>query len=73
LAAEIGKQYTQNVEADESTDYLLKLALNITPFFLSHNGEADACDLLLEIEAIDKILDFVDENTFSRVCLYLVR
>jgi 26S proteasome regulatory subunit N1 len=47
------------------------LALRLVPFLLSHNGEADAVDLLLEIESIDSIIPFVDENTYARVCLYM--
>lgn len=53
-------------------DRILQLALDIVPYFLKHNGEADAVDFLLEIEAIDKLPQFVDENTFKRVCQYMV-
>lgn len=51
---------------------ILQLSLDIVPYFLKHNGETDAVDLLLEIEAIDKLPQFVDENTFERVCQYMV-
>jgi 26S proteasome regulatory subunit N1 len=51
----------------------MTLALEIVPFFLKHNAEADAVDLLLELEAIDKLPQHVDENTYARVCLYMVR
>ncbi|GAA98981.1 uncharacterized protein L969DRAFT_89035 [Mixia osmundae IAM 14324] len=54
------------------TKELEDLALKLVPFFLSHNGEADAVDLLLEIESIEQIVPFVDENTYARVCLYMV-
>ena len=40
---------------------------------MSHNAEADACDLLIELEALDTLPGFVDKNTFERVCLYIVR
>lgn len=53
-------------------DILIKLAIEIVPYFLKHNGEADAVDLLLEVESIDKLPQFVDENTFQRVCKYMV-
>lgn len=55
-----------------SFDALLDLALQLVPFFLGHNGEADAVDLLLELESIEKIEKFVDENTYQRVCTYMV-
>ncbi|KAJ1501388.1 proteasome regulatory particle base subunit [Coelomomyces lativittatus] len=60
------------VESKIPVDDILQLALEIVPFFLSHNAEADAVDLLLELESINKIIPFVDENTFVRVCLYMV-
>lgn len=57
---------------DFSQEDLIQLSLEIVPYFLKHNGEADAVDLLLEIESIDKLPQFVDENTFHRVCRYMV-
>lgn len=55
-----------------SKEDILQLSLDIVPYFLKHNGETDAVDLLLELEAIDKLPQFVDENTFERVCQYMV-
>ncbi len=52
---------------------LLSLTNDIIPFLMRHNAEADACDLLMEIEQLDLIETFVDKDTFSRVCLYLTR
>ena len=40
---------------------------------MSHNAETEACDLLMEIEQLDLILEHVDETTVDRVCLYLHR
>lgn len=57
---------------DFSKEDILRLCLDIVPYFLKHNGEEDAVDLLLEIESIDKLPQFVDENTFQRVCQYMV-
>lgn len=73
LALEIGEAYQEFLGQDD--DYikkLIELSLEIVPFFLKHNAEADAVDLLLEIESIDKLPQFVDESTFARVCLYMV-
>ncbi|KAI9137134.1 armadillo-type protein [Paraphysoderma sedebokerense] len=72
LAAEISSEYTARIESESATSDLMTLAMEIVPFFLSHNAEADAVDLLLELEAIDKIVPFVDVNTYKRVCLYMV-
>ena len=51
---------------------LLDIAMLVVPFSLKHNAEADAVDLLLELEAIDKLVPHVDKDTFARVCLYMV-
>ena len=72
LAAEIGEEYDVRGDKGDSTADLLALGLRLVPFLLTHNAESDAVDLLLELEAIKEIVPFVDSNTFSRVCLYMV-
>ncbi len=47
-------------------------AIEIVPFFMKHNAEADACDLLIELELLDRLPDLVDKDTYQRVCLYIV-
>ena len=69
LALEIGEEYSVRTDNDDSTDDLLALSLKIVPFFLQHNAEADAVDLLSEIEAIEQLPQFVDKNTRCRTCL----
>lgn len=72
LALEIGEEFHTRIDANAETKDLLDLSLEIVPFFLKHNAEADAVDLLLEVESVEKIVDYVDENTFMRVGRYLV-
>ncbi|CAG8452976.1 18718_t:CDS:10 [Acaulospora morrowiae] len=72
LSTEIGQEYASRQENEMNSDDLMALGLEIVPFFLKHNAEADAVDLLLELEAIDKLPQFVDKDTYARVCLYMV-
>lgn len=72
LALEIGQDYQKRLTTDKDADELLQLAFNLVPFFLKHNAEADAVDILSELEMIEKITEYVDENTYARVCLYMV-
>ncbi|KAF2396497.1 26S proteasome regulatory subunit rpn-1 [Trichodelitschia bisporula] len=75
LALEIGDEQQLRLEDEKSTkgvEDLKQLALSLIPFFLKHNAEADAVDLLSELEMIDKISEFLDEDTYPRVCLYMV-
>ncbi|KAI5868467.1 26S proteasome regulatory complex, non-ATPase subcomplex, Rpn1 subunit [Durotheca rogersii] len=72
LALEIGEVYGKRVTTEEPVKDLVDLALVLVPLFLKSNAEADAVDLMSELEIIEELPNFVDENTYSRVCLYLV-
>ncbi|KAH0566333.1 proteasome regulatory particle base subunit [Trichoglossum hirsutum] len=72
LALEIGQEYQKRVAEDKPIEDLINLTLDIVPFFLSHNAEADAVDILSELEMIEEIPKYLDENTYQRVCLYMV-
>ncbi|WVR04596.1 hypothetical protein IAU60_001606 [Kwoniella sp. DSM 27419] len=55
-----------------TTEQLRKLALELVGFFLKHNAEGDAVDILLEVESIESIAELVDDKSFERVCRYMV-
>lgn len=69
---DLGNESSKWTSSEFSKEDILDLSLEIVPYFLKHNGETDAVDLLLEIEAIGKLPQFVDENTYERVCRYMV-
>lgn len=81
LAGEIGQEYNQRVvdgadpDTDEPFDDLLKMVYVIAPFHLTHNAEAEAIDLLIEVQRLKFLLtlDNIDENNYQRICLYLVK
>jgi 26S proteasome regulatory subunit N1 len=72
LALELGQEYQNRLTDEREVQDLVELALALVPYFLSHNAEADAVDLLSELEMIEEIPRFLDENNFGRVCLYMV-
>ncbi|KAF2467631.1 26S proteasome non-ATPase-like protein regulatory subunit 2 [Lindgomyces ingoldianus] len=72
LALEIGREFQTRLNDDKSTDDITDLALTLVPFFLKHNAEADAVDILSELEMIDQIEHHLDQDTYARVCLYMV-
>ncbi|KAK3353044.1 armadillo-type protein [Lasiosphaeria hispida] len=72
LALEIGEVYGKRISADEPTAELVDLAHSLVPLFLKSNAEADAVDLMSELEIIDELPKFVDDDTYARVCLYMV-
>lgn len=71
LALEIGKEYDKRLNNDNEVQDLTELALSLVPYFLKHNAEADAVDLLSELEMIEELPKFLDEDTYSRTCLYM--
>src|SRR5271170_7225648 len=71
LALEIGQEYQKRLEGGGEVQDLTELALSLVPYFLSHNAEADAVDLLSELEMIEELPRFLDENNFARACLYM--
>lgn len=72
LALELGEVFTKRLTADQPYQDLIDLALILVPLFLKSNAEADAVDLMTELEIIEEIPKFLDKDTYPRVCLYMV-
>jgi 26S proteasome regulatory subunit N1 len=82
LAGEIGQEYnhrvtTNGANPDEDDDFmdLLQMVDVIVPFHISHNAEAEAVDLLIEVQRLRKLqgLESIDGRNYKRICLYLVK
>lgn len=77
LAGEISAEWTEisgDGEAEKQLkDKLIQLSKQIIPYNMAHNAEAEACDLLMEIERLDLLEKYVDDDVYQRVCLYLTR
>ena len=73
LAEEIRGEYSDRSDKGEGVDDLVALAKEIIPYNMQHNAETEACDLLMEIEQLELLEQYVDQNSFQRVCLYLTR
>jgi len=74
LAGEISAEFSarQEQKPPQPTADLLTLVSLIVPFDMSHNAEPAACDLLMEVEQLEQILNHVDRTNAQRVCLYLL-
>ena len=46
-------------------DQLMKLVTQIVPSQMRHHAEAEACDLLMEVERLDILTQFVDQVNFG--------
>ena len=73
LAEEIRGEYSDRSDKGVGVDDLVALAKEIIPYNMQHNAETEACDLLMEIEQLELLEQYVDQNSFQRVCLYLTR
>ncbi|XP_012258309.1 26S proteasome non-ATPase regulatory subunit 2 [Athalia rosae] len=73
LSGEIAGEWDQITgdDAEATRKKLVDLAREIVPYNMAHNAEAEACDLLMEIERLDLLEQYVDESAYPRVCLYL--
>ena len=71
LSGEIADEYAELSEKQENTDNLLFLVEVIAPYNMQHNSEPEAVDLLMEVEQLPKIVEFTNENNYSKVCKYL--
>ncbi|PRP87199.1 26S proteasome non-ATPase regulatory subunit 2-like [Planoprotostelium fungivorum] len=73
LSGEISTEWDKRTENKTSVEELQNLVNQIVPFNMQHNAEHEACDLLLEIEKIDQIMDFVDDVNYSKIGRYLTQ
>ena len=62
-----------DIKVPGTIEDLRGLAKQCARFFLDHNAEPDAVDLLEELEIINEITRLIDENTYGRVCQYMIR
>lgn len=75
LSNDIGEEFNLRLEQGQGCDDLIDLVREIVPYFMEHNAEHDAIDLLMEVDQIEDlakvifplILQFVNETNFNRV------
>lgn len=44
----------------------------IIPYFMKNHEEPEAVDLLMEVENLERLVNFTNESNYERVCLYLL-
>lgn len=70
---ELKPELSSPADVVKHRDMLLEMVYQIVPYLMQHNAEAEACDVLMEIERLDLLQQYVDHSAFPRVCLYLRR
>ena len=72
LCSDIGQEYNKRLEKEEPTNDLTELVKEVVPFLIKQHCESDAIDLLIEVDCIKDILEFINENNYKKICLYLL-
>eukprot|EP00916_Digyalum_oweni_P011595 GHVL01019332.1.p1 GENE.GHVL01019332.1~~GHVL01019332.1.p1 ORF type:complete len:866 (+),score=140.87 GHVL01019332.1:95-2692(+) len=72
IAGEIADEYKARKSGEESFEECLSLVEQIVPHEMKHNAECEAVDLLSEVDQIEQVEKYVDENTYQRVCRYML-
>ena len=71
LASDIGKEYELRMNNNEPYDELIVMTDKIIPYFIKNNAEHDAIDLLLIVDKLEDIKQFITESNFSKIHMYL--
>lgn len=71
LAGQIGDEWKLRVSQGESPSYLSSFVDQIIEFMVRHQDDPTAIDLLIEIDAIQKIVPLVGETNYKRVAGYI--
>ena len=72
LCSDIGQEYNIRLDKGEPTNDLLDLVKTFAPYLIKQHCESDAIDLLIEVESIDEIKNYINENNYKKICLYLL-
>nr|GME13348.1 26S proteasome non-ATPase regulatory subunit 2 homolog A-like [Ipomoea batatas] len=71
LAGEIAQEYVKRQGEEAPIDDLMELVQQIVHFHMKHNAEPEAVDLLMEVEDLDLLLEYVEHANYKRTCSYL--
>ena len=72
LCSDIGQEYDNRLDKGEPTKELLDLVNIFAPYLIKQHCESDAIDLLIEVESIDEIKNYINEHNYKKICLYLL-
>jgi 26S proteasome regulatory subunit N1 len=72
LSGDIGNEFVNRLDTGRDVDDLISLVNVIVPYLIEAHSESEAVDILLEVEKLDSIMDFVNQNNYKRTCLYLL-
>lgn len=72
LSGNIGEEFNKRIDQELPYEELYEFVAIIIPYLINMHSESEAVDLLLEVEKLETIMDFVNQNNYKRICLYLM-
>lgn len=72
LSGNIGEEFQKRIDNEQPYEELYEYVAIIIPYLIETHSESEAVDLLLEVEKLDTIMDFVNQTNYKRICLYLM-
>ena len=76
LSGEIAEEYNERLSDEtgakgKAAELMPLIIDHMVPFFIEHNAEAEAIDLLSEVGMIESLVQHVDKTNCERVVMYL--
>lgn len=72
LSGNIGEEFNKRIDEELPYEDLYEFVAIIIPYLINTHSESEAVDLLLEVEKLETIMEFVNQNNYKRICLYLM-
>lgn len=72
LSGNLGEEFNRRIDEELPFEDLYEYVSIIIPYLIETHSESEAVDLLLEVEKLENIMDFVNSNNYKRICLYLM-
>ena len=71
LAGDLAAEFLDRLESGGDIEVVHRLAAKAMPFLFKSGSEIDAVDLLLEVERLDLLVNFISLDNFDRIYNYL--
>lgn len=73
LAGDLGQEYEQRqLESNQNKQDLLELTDKILPILFENADDISAVDLLLDIEELNRVHNFINSKNYKRLFEYLL-
>eukprot|EP00397_Hematodinium_sp_SG-2012_P005278 GEMP01005296.1.p1 GENE.GEMP01005296.1~~GEMP01005296.1.p1 ORF type:complete len:899 (+),score=229.92 GEMP01005296.1:349-2697(+) len=72
ITKEITSAYHEAMQNETSTTELIGLVSEIVPHNMKHNAEAEAVDLLSEVDLVEELVGYAEQDNYKRVVNYLI-